>query len=130
MTDDDMLNRCRATAALRTIFRSSAACASGMQSAHRRQAQGRARAVPRREVHAQLHALLAAQDADHLSRDYAMVRRNGRRAGFHGTKPAEPLRATALRGIDATQFFPEWGKARLHGMIANRPDWTLSRQRQ
>ena len=29
-----------------------------------------------------------------------------------------------------TQFFPEWGKARLHAMIANRPDWTLSRQRQ
>ena len=29
-----------------------------------------------------------------------------------------------------TQFFPAWGKARLHGMIANRPDWTLSRQRQ
>src|SRR5690606_37826475 len=30
----------------------------------------------------------------------------------------------------ATRFFPAWGKARLHGMIANRPDWTLSRQRQ
>src|SRR5437773_10212281 len=42
----------------------------------------------------------------------------------------ETLRATALRGIEATQFFPSWGKARLHGMIANRPDWTLSRQRQ
>jgi isoleucyl-tRNA synthetase len=42
----------------------------------------------------------------------------------------ESLRETALRGIDATQFFPGWGKARLHGMIANRPDWTLSRQRQ
>jgi len=42
----------------------------------------------------------------------------------------ESLRSTALRGIDTTQFFPEWGKARLHGMIANRPDWTLSRQRQ
>jgi len=42
----------------------------------------------------------------------------------------ETLRATALRGIDATQFFPAWGKARLQGMIANRPDWTLSRQRQ
>src|SRR6185503_6254123 len=27
-------------------------------------------------------------------------------------------------------FFPAWGKARLHGMIENRPDWTLSRQRQ
>ena len=40
------------------------------------------------------------------------------------------LRETALEGIEATQFFPDWGKARLHGMIANRPDWTLSRQRQ
>jgi isoleucyl-tRNA synthetase len=40
------------------------------------------------------------------------------------------LRETALAGIDATAFFPSWGKARLHGMIANRPDWTLSRQRQ
>ncbi|HEX5767483.1 MAG TPA: isoleucine--tRNA ligase, partial [Burkholderiales bacterium] len=42
----------------------------------------------------------------------------------------ESLRQTALRGIENTQFFPSWGKARLHGMIANRPDWTLSRQRQ
>ena len=42
----------------------------------------------------------------------------------------ESLRKTALAAIDATQFFPAWGKARLHAMIANRPDWTLSRQRQ
>ena len=28
------------------------------------------------------------------------------------------------------RFFPAWGQARLHAMIANRPDWTLSRQRQ
>ena len=40
------------------------------------------------------------------------------------------LRETALEGIEATAFYPGWGKARLHGMIANRPDWTLSRQRQ
>jgi isoleucyl-tRNA synthetase len=40
------------------------------------------------------------------------------------------LRETALAGIAETQFFPDWGQARLHGMIANRPDWTLSRQRQ
>ncbi|HEV7856060.1 MAG TPA: class I tRNA ligase family protein, partial [Herminiimonas sp.] len=40
------------------------------------------------------------------------------------------LRETALNAIEETEFFPSWGKARLHGMIANRPDWTLSRQRQ
>ena len=28
-----------------------------------------------------------------------------------------------------TQFFPSWGQARLHAMIANRPDWCISRQR-
>jgi isoleucyl-tRNA synthetase len=50
--------------------------------------------------------------------------------GYNGVKPKETLRATALRAVDATQFYPDWGKARLHGMIANRPDWTLSRQRQ
>jgi isoleucyl-tRNA synthetase len=50
--------------------------------------------------------------------------------GFQGVKPPEPLRATALRGIEETRFYPEWGKARLHAMIAARPDWTLSRQRQ
>ncbi|HET9046382.1 MAG TPA: class I tRNA ligase family protein, partial [Casimicrobiaceae bacterium] len=42
----------------------------------------------------------------------------------------EPLRATALAGIEATEFFPSWGKSRLYSMIAHRPDWTLSRQRQ
>ncbi|MEQ1775467.1 MAG: isoleucine--tRNA ligase [Burkholderiales bacterium] len=50
--------------------------------------------------------------------------------GWNGVTPAEPLRATALRGVENTTFYPEWGQARLHGMIANRPDWTLSRQRQ
>ncbi|HET9405124.1 MAG TPA: isoleucine--tRNA ligase, partial [Burkholderiales bacterium] len=50
--------------------------------------------------------------------------------GYHGVKPSESLRDTALRGVEKTQFYPAWGKARLHGMIANRPDWTLSRQRQ
>jgi len=50
--------------------------------------------------------------------------------GYNGVKPEETLRATALRAVEATQFYPDWGKARLHGMIANRPDWTLSRQRQ
>jgi isoleucyl-tRNA synthetase len=50
--------------------------------------------------------------------------------GYHGVKPKQTLRDTALRGIEATTFYPAWGKARLHGMIAHRPDWTLSRQRQ
>ncbi len=40
------------------------------------------------------------------------------------------LREMALKGVENTQFYPAWGRARLHAMIANRPDWTLSRQRQ
>ncbi len=43
---------------------------------------------------------------------------------------AKTLRETALEGIEATAFYPSWGKQRLYSMIANRPDWTLSRQRQ
>ena len=39
------------------------------------------------------------------------------------------LRQRALKGVDDTTFFPAWGQARLHAMIANRPDWCVSRQR-
>ncbi|MGZ8255783.1 MAG: isoleucine--tRNA ligase, partial [Burkholderiaceae bacterium] len=46
------------------------------------------------------------------------------------TDGGKTLRELALAGIEATSFYPGWGQARLHGMIANRPDWTLSRQRQ
>ncbi|MCI5851404.1 MAG: isoleucine--tRNA ligase [Sutterellaceae bacterium] len=46
-----------------------------------------------------------------------------------GAPEPEPLREIALRGVDATKFYPPWGYNRLHAMIANRPDWCLSRQR-
>ena len=39
------------------------------------------------------------------------------------------LRQTALAAIDQTSFFPENGRARLRDLIANRPDWCISRQR-
>jgi isoleucyl-tRNA synthetase len=39
------------------------------------------------------------------------------------------LRQSALAAIDATRFYPENGRARLRDMIANRPDWCISRQR-
>ena len=39
------------------------------------------------------------------------------------------LRESALAAVEATRFFPDWGQARLHAMIANRPDWCVSRQR-
>lgn len=39
------------------------------------------------------------------------------------------LREQAMAAVDATQFFPSWGRARLEAMIRNRPDWCVSRQR-
>jgi isoleucyl-tRNA synthetase len=39
------------------------------------------------------------------------------------------LRERALAGIDRVRWIPEWGRERIHGMIATRPDWCLSRQR-
>ena len=54
----------------------------------------------------------------------------GETAGVMQTETVgETLRQTALHAIEATDFYPAWGKARLHGMIANRPDWCISRQR-
>ena len=39
------------------------------------------------------------------------------------------LREAALKGIDATAFWPETGRARLEAMVRARPDWCISRQR-
>lgn len=39
------------------------------------------------------------------------------------------LRDGAIDAIKHTAFHPEWGEARIHGMVENRPDWCISRQR-
>ncbi len=39
------------------------------------------------------------------------------------------LRDIALREIAVTQWYPPAGENRITGMIANRPDWVVSRQR-
>ena len=39
------------------------------------------------------------------------------------------LRDVALNSIKQTQWVPESGENRINGMIANRPDWVVSRQR-
>ena len=41
----------------------------------------------------------------------------------------ETLRSISQRAVDATEFFPAWGRARLDAMIKNSPDWCVSRQR-
>ena len=42
---------------------------------------------------------------------------------------AKHLRERALKAINDTRWIPSWGQARIEGMIANRPDWCISRQR-
>lgn len=39
------------------------------------------------------------------------------------------LREGAMRAVENTDFYPNWGKARLEAMLKNRPDWCVSRQR-
>ena len=39
------------------------------------------------------------------------------------------LRRDALAAIEDVQWVPDWGRARIAGMVGDRPDWTISRQR-
>jgi len=39
------------------------------------------------------------------------------------------LRKKALEEIDKVNWIPRWGRDRIYGMIENRPDWCVSRQR-
>jgi len=42
---------------------------------------------------------------------------------------ARNLRANTLRDIPGVEWIPGWGEQRIAGMIENRPDWCISRQR-
>ncbi len=46
-----------------------------------------------------------------------------------GDGKPDSLRDKALAAIEKTQFFPPAGQNRLRGMISERPDWVISRQR-
>jgi len=52
---------------------------------------------------------------------------SGQGSGVRGQEGS--LREQAMAAVEATQFFPSWGRARLEAMIKNRPDWCVSRQR-
>ncbi|MDP2724961.1 MAG: isoleucine--tRNA ligase, partial [Syntrophales bacterium] len=39
------------------------------------------------------------------------------------------LRKRSLEAIDKVKWLPSWGHDRIYGMVENRPDWCISRQR-
>lgn len=41
----------------------------------------------------------------------------------------EAFRDLALKEIEKVQFVPTWGKEKIYGMVENRTDWCISRQR-
>ena len=79
-----------------------------------------------RAAEAPVSAFLALEEAGHLPQHAAMVHPHGP-AIIGGT--GDTLRARALKAIADTRFVPAAGQNRLRGMIENRPDWVVSRQR-
>ena len=50
-------------------------------------------------------------------------------SGERGQADASTLRQIALAEITRTRWYPSQGENRIRGIIANRPDWVVSRQR-
>ena len=100
-------------------------------------AQGARTAVAPGGLPAHVSALLALPQPGHLPGDLAVVHRHGRRAGSRapigGPRAAarlRTLRQAAIEAIDQdVKWIPAWGRDRLFSMVANRPDWCISRQR-
>ena len=77
-------------------------------------------------------SLLAAEDFQH---SYPHCWRHKTPTAFRTTPQwfismdQAGLRDDALQAIDEVRWVPDWGKARIRGMIESRPDWCISRQR-
>ena len=86
-----------------------------------------------RQSHSYMHCWRHKTPLIYRAAPQWFVRMDAPTADTHGVMQteavAQTLRETALAAIEQTQFYPTWGKARLHSMIANRPDWCISRQR-
>ena len=79
-----------------------------------------------------LGALLAHAPLDH---SYPHCWRHKTPVAFRATPQwfismsQQALRHDALAAIEGVDFVPDWGRARMAGMVEGRPDWTISRQR-
>ena len=75
-------------------------------------------------------ALLASKDITHA---YPHDWRTNKPVIFRATPQwfcsISKVREAILSEIEKTSFKPEWGKLRLHNMVAQREDWCISRQR-
>ena len=91
------------------------------QPARRRDPAGVGPPLSRVLVRPQLPALLAVQEAGHLPRHRAVVRR----PSITTTCAAKTLKAIA----DDVRWLPAWGRSRIEAMVSLRPDWCISRQR-
>jgi isoleucyl-tRNA synthetase len=58
-----------------------------------------------------------------IAMDQDIIGANGKAA------PGDTLRARALAAIKATRWVPPQGENRINGMVSDRPDWVISRQR-
>ena len=121
------------------------------QPGRRSRAQGARPAMASGGILAPIPALLAVPQPGHLPRDVAMVYRldgvrlepdtmtrrrranrpaKTRQLGTPAQPPGSTLREAALDAVDHhVKWVPEWGHDRIYNMIANRPDWCISRQR-
>ena len=83
------------------------------------------RAHRARAPEAPISAFLALEGAAAVPQYAAMVHRHGQAARQSG----DTLRQRALHAIKTVEWVPQSGENRITGMIENRPDWVVSRQR-
>jgi len=91
------------------------------------------------EANARITADMAASGAlireEKMSHSYPHCWRCKKPVIFRATEQwfismeANGLREKALAAVREVQWIPRWGMERIHGMVENRPDWCLSRQR-
>ena len=93
----------------------------GDQEARRGRRAHRARAPE-----ASISAFLALEGAADLPQHAAMVHRHGQAARRTRATPCGSARSRAIKTVE---WVPEAGENRITGMIENRPDWVVSRQR-
>jgi isoleucyl-tRNA synthetase len=107
----------------------------GCYTAEAGQYQGRQIPAVNKEINADMRATGALLHESSISHSYPHCWRCKKPVMYRATPQwfismdENDLRTKALAEIEKVEWTPAWGMQRIQSMVANRPDWCLSRQR-
>ena len=119
----------RALPRRRSSCSAGSACSTRTRRSRRRSRSAAGSGTARRSRTQYPHCWRCHNPVIFLATSQWFIRMDDEPAASRARAPDAARRRRSTRSIDDVQWIPAWGHDRIYNMVANRPDWCISRQR-